>query len=116
MVFRMTKNKYSNIFPVPTAVIPMPKPEKKFQAGAIEASIFENEIQHNGKTIKIKKIAFQKRYKGADGSWKSTATIDVSELPRAVLVLSKAFEHLALNPESPTAGEPEFEASTGQAP
>ncbi len=83
----------------------MPKPEKRFQAGAIEASIFENEIQQNGKTIKIKKVAFQKRYKSSDGSWKSTATIDVSELPRAILVLTKSFEHLVLNPESSTAGE-----------
>jgi len=33
----------------------MPKPEKKFQAGGIEASIFENEAQQNGKPIKIKK-------------------------------------------------------------
>ncbi|MGD0917809.1 MAG: hypothetical protein ABSB22_15255 [Thermodesulfobacteriota bacterium] len=81
----------------------MPKPEKKFQSGGIEASIFENEIQHNGKTVKIKKVAFQKRYKSADGSWKSTSSLTESELPKAILVLSKAFEHLVLNPE-PTDG------------
>ena len=79
----------------------MPKPEKKFQAGGIEASIFENEVEQNGKPIKIKKVAFQKRYKSNDGSWKSTGSLDMNDLPKAILVLSKAYEYLALSPESP---------------
>jgi hypothetical protein len=53
----------------------MPKPEKKFMCGGIEASIFENQIQKNGKTISIKKVAFQKRYKSNDGSWKGTGSL-----------------------------------------
>jgi len=77
----------------------MPKPEKKFQAGGIEASIFENEIQQNGKTIKIKKVAFQKRYKSQQ-EWKTTYSLDTNDLPKAVLVLSKAYEYLVLNSNS----------------
>ena len=77
----------------------MPKPEKRFQSGGIEASIFENEIQHNGKTVKVKKVAFQKRYKSAEG-WKSTYSLDINDIPKAILVLSKAYEHLVLNSES----------------
>ena len=77
----------------------MPKPEKKFQCGAIEASIFENEIQQNGKPIKIKKVAFQKRYKSSDGSWKSTNSLDVNDLPKAILALQNAYEYLVLSPE-----------------
>lgn len=76
----------------------MPKPEKKFQSGGIEASIFENEIQQNGKTSKIKKVAFQKRFKGKDG-WQTTYSLDTNDIPKAILVLSKAFEYLVLNPE-----------------
>lgn len=78
----------------------MSKPEKKFQAGAIEASIFENEVSQNGKNFKIKKVAFQKRYKSSDGSWKSTGSLDISDLPKAILTLSKAYEYLVLNSES----------------
>ena len=78
----------------------MPKPEKKFQASGIEASIFENEAHQNGKSIKIKKVAFQKRYKSTDGSWKSTGSLDINDLPKAILVLSKAYEYLALISES----------------
>lgn len=78
----------------------MPKPEKRFQAGGIEASIFENEAHQDGKTIKIKKVAFQKRYKSSDGSWKSTSSLDINDLPKAILVLSRAYEYLALSSES----------------
>lgn len=78
----------------------MPKPEKKFQCGGVEASIFENEAHQNGKPIKIKKVAFQKRYKSSDGSWKSTNSLDVNDLPKAILALSKAYEYLALRSES----------------
>ena len=77
----------------------MPKPEKRFQCGAVEASIFENETHQNGKPLKIKKVAFQKRYKSSDGSWKSTTSLDVNDLPKAILALRKAYEYLVLSPE-----------------
>jgi ribosomal protein L25 (general stress protein Ctc) len=83
----------------------MSKPEKKFQAGGIEASVFENEIQHEGRPIKIKKVAFQKRYKSANG-WQTTYTLDLNDVPKAILVLQKAFEFMALNSDSST-GESE---------
>ena len=83
----------------------MTKPEKRFQSGGIEASIFENEIQQNGKTLKIKKVAFQKRYKSTQG-WKTTYSLDINDIPKAVLVLSKAYEFLVLNPDT-TAEETE---------
>jgi len=90
----------------------MPKPEKKFQSGGIEASIFENEIQQNGKTLKIKKIAFQKRYKSAQG-WKTTYSLDINDIPKAVLVLSKAYEFLVLSPDSTATGEVENGETVG---
>jgi len=85
----------------------MPKPEQKFQAGGIEASIFENEIQHNGKKINIKKVAFQKRYK-SDQGWKTTYSLDINDIPKAILVLSKAYEFLVLNSDSHTEKDSEI--------
>jgi len=84
----------------------MAKPEKRFQSGGIEASVFENEVQQNGKTLKIKKVAFQKRYKSAQG-WKTTYSLDINDIPKAVLVLSKAYEFLVLYPDSTVSGEGE---------
>ena len=72
----------------------MAKPEKSFKCGGCEAAVFENEILKGGKTIAIKKVAFQKRYKNANGEWDSTHSLDINEIPKAVLVLNKAYEYL----------------------
>ena len=72
----------------------MAKPEKSFKCGGCEASIFENEIIKGGKTIALKKVAFQKRYKNANGEWDSTHSLDINEIPKAILVLNQAYEYL----------------------
>ena len=54
----------------------MAKPEKRFRCGGCEAAIFENEIAKGGTKVKIKKVAFQKRYKNTDGEWKTTYSLD----------------------------------------
>lgn len=74
----------------------MPKPEKRFRCGGCEAAVFENEINRGGKTGKIKKVSFQKRYKSMDGEWKSTNSLDINEIPKAILALSKAYEYLVI--------------------
>lgn len=75
-------------------VVKMAKPEKSFRCGGCEASVFENQILKGGKSIAIKKIAFQKRYKNADGEWDSTHSLDINEIPKAILVLQQAYEYL----------------------
>ena len=42
----------------------------------------------------ISKTAFQKRYRKPDGEWGTTYSLDVHELPKAILVLQKAYEYL----------------------
>jgi hypothetical protein len=78
-----------------TKVINMAKPEKSFKCGGCEAAVFENEIVKGGMKIPIKKVSFQKRYKSADGEWKSTGSLDVNEIPKAILVLTKAYEYIS---------------------
>ena len=72
----------------------MARPEKSFKCGGCEAAVFENEVVKGGKTIAIKKVAFQKRYKNANGEWDSTHSLDINDIPKAVLVLNKAYEYL----------------------
>ena len=74
----------------------MAKPEKRFRCGGCEAAIFENERDVNGKKVTFKKISFQKRYKDPNGEWKTTHSLDINDIPKALLVLSKAFEYLVL--------------------
>jgi hypothetical protein len=44
--------------------------------------------------VKIKKTVFQKRYKGQDGQWQSTSSLDVNDIPKAILALTKAYDYL----------------------
>ena len=74
----------------------MGKPEKKFRCGRCEAAVFENEIVRGGTTVTVKKVSFQKRYRNAKGEWGSTHSLDINDIPKAVLVLSKAYEYLAM--------------------
>jgi hypothetical protein len=73
-------------------------PVKKFKAGAISATVWENQAQNQkGELISFKSISFDRNYKDANGEWQKTNSLRTSDIPRAVLVLSKAYEFLALN-------------------
>ena len=74
----------------------MARPEKRFRCGGCDAAVFENEISRGGKTLKVKKVSFQKRYKTSEGEWRTTYSLDVNEIPKAILVLSKAYEYLVI--------------------
>ena len=84
----------------------MTQPEKRFKCGCCETAIFENEIDRNGSTGKVKKVAFQKRYKNSNGEWKTTYSLDVNDLPKAILALKSAYEYLVLDSDA-TNGNPE---------
>ncbi len=73
------------------------QPDKRFKCGAVEAAVFENEIEKNGSKIKLKKVSIQKRYTNADGEWKSTNSYDVNDLPKLKLVVEEAYRYLALS-------------------
>ena len=77
-------------------------PVKKFKAGAISATIWENQSKDKqGEDISYNSVSFDRNYKDANGQWQKTSSLRMSDLPRAVLVLNKAYEFLALNrPES----------------
>jgi len=73
-------------------------PIKKFKAGAISATIWENQTKNNkGETISYKSVSFERNYKDASGEWQTTNSLRIADLPKAVLVLNKAYEFLALN-------------------
>ena len=78
----------------------MGKPEISFKCGSCDAAVFENEIAAGGKTIRIKKVSFQKRYKDSDGEWKNTNSLDVNDIPKAILALTKAYEYIVLSDKS----------------
>jgi hypothetical protein len=72
-------------------------PETKFRSGAIAATIWSNETIRDGKKVEYKSITFERSYKDKNDQWQSTNSLRTADIPKAILVLTKAYEHLALN-------------------
>ena len=70
------------------------QPIKKFQIGAVNASVWKNKSKEGTEFLSV---SLQKRYKDEQGQWQSSSSYKPSDLPKAVLVLQKAYEFVALN-------------------
>ena len=72
-------------------------PEKRFSAGAITATIWQNQVKaKDGEEIDFRTVSFQRRYKDKNGLWQNASSLRVNDLPRASLVLQRAYEYLVL--------------------
>jgi hypothetical protein len=73
-------------------------PEKKFKAGAITATVWKNKgTSSTGEPTDYFTVSFERTYKDkTTGEWRKTNSLRQMDLPRAVLVLSKAYEFLTL--------------------
>ena len=67
-------------------------PERKFAAGPIVASVWKNDAGE-GKGV-FHSVTLDRSYKDKWGAWKNTHALRVSDLPKASLVLSKAYDFL----------------------
>ena len=68
-------------------------PEKKFSTGGLIATVWENQGKSKaGEEVSLKTVSFQRRYMDKNGDWQSTNTLKINDLPRASLVLQKAYE------------------------
>ena len=73
-------------------------PEKKFRAGAISATVWKNQAQNKDKeNITYRTVSFERNYKDKNDTWQTTSSLRVNDLPKAMLVLGKAYEYIALN-------------------
>lgn len=76
------------------------KPEKKFRASPITATIWVNEVANkDGEKSFYRTISLERTFKDKDGSWQKTHSLRASDLPKANLVLSKSYEYIALKEE-----------------
>lgn len=75
----------------------MAKPEKIFKIGAVRASVFQNPITRNGETIMLPKVVLEVRYRDKHGQWKSTNSLSINDLPKAILALQSAYSYILQN-------------------
>ena len=73
-------------------------PEKKFSTGGLTATVWENQGKNReGIDVSYRTVSFQRRYMDKNGEWQSTSTLRVNDIPKASLVLQKAYEYLVMN-------------------
>ena len=80
----------------------MSQPEITFRHGPCSASIFMNEYDRGGETFTYRTVSFQKRYQDRNGDWQASSNLGVNDIPKACLVLQKAYEFLTSNAQIAT--------------
>lgn len=83
----------------------MPQPEITFRHGLCSASIYENEYKRGEESFTVRTVSFQRSYLDKDGNWQMTNSLKVNDIPKAVLVLQKAYEFLTSNCTAEVEGE-----------
>ena len=86
-------------------------PEKKFRAGAISATVWQNNGQSNktGQPVTYRTISLERGYKDKNGEWKSTNSFRINDLPRAALLLNEAYRYIVLKDMQNGSAMPEAE-------
>ncbi len=85
-------------------------PEKRFSAGAISATVWKNAgTSKQGEPFEYRTISLQRSFK-KDGAWQNANSLRLNDLPKAALLLNKAFEWLVLKGEAGERKEDKEEA------
>ena len=73
------------------------KPVKKYKVGGVQAAIWENQaLNPQGQQETFHSVTMERRYKDKEGNWKTSESFRAGDLPKAILLLSKAYEFVAL--------------------
>jgi hypothetical protein len=81
-------------------------PEKRFRASPVTATIWANEAAgKDGEVNMYRTITLERSYKDKDDKWQSTHSLRTNDLPKAILVLQKAYEHISLKEGDNAIGE-----------
>ena len=82
------------------------KPVKKFVAGTIQVAIWRNTLPVGvGNDGVLMTVALERRYKDRENHWQSSGSLRVNDVPKAVLLLTKAYEFLTTSVEDGDGGD-----------
>jgi hypothetical protein len=79
-------------------VISMNNLEKRIQVGACSASIFVNEVETLQGKVPMRSVVLQRTYKDKEDKYQHANNYGVNDIPKAVLALIKAYEHIVSTP------------------
>ena len=83
----------------------MSQPEIVFRHGTCSAAVFENEYKRGSDAFSVKSVAFQHRYRDKNGDWQNSGSLRANDIPKAILVLNKAYEYVTSNTKEEDEGE-----------
>ena len=76
-------------------------PEMTFRAGAVSATVWQNTGKNkDGELNTYNTISIDRSYKDKQDAWQKTNSMRINDLPKASLVMKKAFEYLVLNQQN----------------
>lgn len=71
------------------------KPEMKIRIGGVTAAVFaRTNTTKDGRKFESRQVVLDRTYKDAKGEWQATNNFDVNDVPKAILALSRAYEHI----------------------
>ena len=75
------------------------KPIKKYQAGAVNLAVWKNTLapDADGRENVMYSVTLERRYKDRAGAWQSTSSFHTNDIPKAALLLQKAYEFMTLD-------------------
>lgn len=68
--------------------------EKRIQIGAVSASIFVNKIETTDGPVPVRNVVLQRTYTDKEGKFENANSYGINDLPKAIMALNKAYEHL----------------------
>lgn len=72
-------------------------PELNIKAGSIFVAVWNNKGQNkDGQETTYQTVSFERRYVDKEDNWKSTNQLRANDIPKAIVALQKAYEHLVL--------------------
>lgn len=82
------------------------KPEKKFRAGGVSATVWKNQAKNKeGKEYDFFTVGVERSYKDKKDEWQKTSSMMVNDLPKVILVAQKAYDFVTSSPEKGTKEE-----------
>jgi len=72
------------------------KPIKDFRSGNIQASVWRNEVDKDGRIVVRYSVRIQKQFRKEGGDYQDTNYYFRDDLPKLILVAQKAFEYISL--------------------
>jgi len=75
-------------------------PAKKLRAGSISVTIWNNDAVKDGRVNTYQTLNIERGYQDRQGVWKNAKSFRVSDIPKVVTLLNKAYESLIFKNQS----------------